>query len=182
MPNHCANQLTVKGPADQVVDFKERARGDEEVLDLNKFIPMPDELRSAESPSRDPKVVAALVEKYGTGSGYTWTAINWGTKWGCYDGEVAEEGDGYVTYRFYTAWRPFDQSVLEKMSGEYPELVFSLSFAEQLMDFWGAWDAGRGEIVGESGGDGIGFVPAGGAYAITDDHAETIQLLAGISG
>ena len=105
-----------------------------------------------------------------------------GTKWGCYDIEVADEGDAYVTYRFYTAWGPFDQRVLEKMSEEYPGLLFSLVFAERLMDFWGAWDAGRGEIVGESGGDGIASVSSSGVYGITDAHAETIQLLAGISG
>ena len=182
MPNNCANQLTVKGPADQVGAFKDRAKGNKEALDLNKFIPMPEELRDAEYPIRDVDQWTALNEKYGTADWYKWTMINWGTKWGCYDVEVVDEGDGHVTYRFYTAWGPFNQSVLEKMSEEYPGLLFSLVFAERLMDFWGAWDAGRGEIVGESGGDGIEGVSSGGVYGISNDHAETIHLLADISG
>ena len=174
MPNNCANQLTVKGPADQVVAFKERATGNKEALDLNKFVPMPNEFRGTEAPSRDPKVVAELIEKYGASDWRTWAMINWGTKWGSYESEVHDEGDGYVSYLFYTAWGPFDQSVLQKMSEEYPGLLFSLVFAEHLMDFWGAWDAGRGEIVGESGGDGIA--------GVSNVNAETIQLLADISG
>ena len=174
MPNNCANQLTVKGPADQVAAFKDRAKGNKEALDLNKFVPMPEEFRETEHPVRDVKEWTALIEKYGTADWRTWALNNWGTKWGCYEGEVFDEGEGYVIYLFYTAWGPFAQSVLQKMSEEYPGLLFSLVFAERLMDFWGAWDAGRGEIVGESGGDGIA--------GVSNVNAETIQLLASISG
>ena len=174
MPNHCANQLTVKGPADQVSAFRERARGEKEVFDLNEFIPMPDEFRGTEDPSRDPKVVAELTEKYGAPDCHTWTAINWGTKWGAYESEVHDEGGGYVTYLFYTAWGPFGQDVLAKLSKDYPETILTLAFAERLMDFWGVWDAMKGEIVGESGGDEISTAPS--------EVAEDIELLASISG
>ena len=135
---------------------------------------MPEEFRETEHPVRDVKEWTALIEKYGTADWRTWALNNWGTKWGCYEGEVFDEGEGYVIYLFYTAWGPFAQSVLQKMSEEYPGLLFSLVFAERLMDFWGAWDAGRGEIVGESGGDRIA--------GVSNVNAETIQLLASISG
>ena len=171
MPNHCANRLTVKGPAAQVEAFRERAKGEEEVLDLNKFIPMPEDFRNTEPPNHDADQAAALTKKYGKPDWYTWTATNWGTKWGCYDGEIVDEGDGHVTYQFYTASSPFKQSVLQKMSKGYPGLLFTLTFAEQLMDFWGVWDAAEGDIVGEGGGDGLHGV-----------GNETVHLLAGISG
>ena len=174
MPNHCANKLTVKGPAEQVAAFRERAKEGKEVFDLNGFIPMPDEFRGCDPPSRDPKVVAELTEKYGAADGHVWTELNWGTKWGAYETEVHEEGDGYVSYLFYTAWGPFHQDVLAKISEDYPETLFTLAFAERLMDMWGVWDAGKGEIVGESGGDVISSAPS--------EVAEDIELLASISG
>ena len=174
MPNHCANKLTVKGPADRVAAFREKARGEKEVFDLNKFIPMPEELKTNGPPSRDPKVVAALTEKYGAPDWNTWTAINWGTKWGTYESEVFGEGEGFVSYLFYSAWGPFDQDVLAKISDEYPETILTLEYAERLMDFWGVWDAAEGEIVGESGGDGISGVP--------EESEEAIEQLASISG
>ena len=41
------------------------------------------------------------------------------------------------------------------MSKAYPTLMFNLTYAERLMDFWGVWDAAEGDIIGESSGDGI---------------------------
>ena len=182
MPNHCANQLTVKGSADQVAAFRAQAKGEKEVFDLNKFIPMPEELRGTEAPNRDAAQAAALKEKYGAADWHIWTLNNWGTKWGCYEGEVFDEGEGYVTYLFYTAWEPVGQSALQAMSEGYPDLLFNLTFAERLMDFWGEWDAAEGDIVGEGGGDGIAGVSSGGVYGVASESAETIQLLASISG
>ena len=172
MPNHCANQLTVKGPTGQVEAFRAQAKGEEEVFDLNKFIPMPEEFRDEEAPpNRDAAQAAALIEKHGAADCRTWVLNNWGTKWGCYDGEVLEEGEDYVTYLFYTAWSPFDQSVLRAMSKVHPTLMFNLTYAERLMDFWGVWDAAEGDIIGESSGDGI-----------SGASDESVHLMASISG
>ena len=182
MPNHCANQLTVKGPADQVAAFREQGKGDKEALDLNGFIPMPEEFRNAIEPVRDEEEQAALIEKHGAADCYTWTALNWGTKWNCYDVEIREDGEKVVTYWFYTAWGPFDQHVLAKMSEEYPDLLLTLVFAERLMDFWGEWDAMRGEIVGESGGEDIDSVSSSGVYDVAAKSAAIIHQLAEISG
>ena len=182
MANNCANQLTVEGSADQVAAFRERAKGDKEALDLNKFIPMPKELRDTDYPNRSGKTTAELTEKYGATNWYTWSIINWGVKWNCYEVKVDEKGDDHVAYRFYTAWEPFDQSVLRKMSEEYPELLFNLTFAEHLMDLWGVWDAGGGDILEETGGAGIASVSTGGVYGIAAEGAALIHQLAEISG
>ena len=183
MPNHCANELIVKGPADQVSAFRERAKADKCALDLNNFIPMPQELRDeVVEPIHDKERWNALNEKYGTANGSVWGLNNWGTKWGAYDVEVTDEGNGYVTYLFYTAWGPFDQHVLAKMSEEYPDLLLNLVFAERLMDFWGAWDAMRGEIVGESAGEEVDSLSTSGVYGVANENAPTIHRLADISG
>ena len=110
----------------------------------------------------------ALNEKYGT-DWYKWTMINWGTKWGCYDVEVATRAT--VTARpGGRSTRAFSEDVLTSP-------LRSEVFAD--LTTWGAWDAGRGEIVGESGGDGIEGVGRGLRYF---QRRETIHLLADISG
>ena len=52
MPNHTANNLTVHGPAADVLRFVAQATGTDSALDFNKLLPMPEELRGTSSPTR----------------------------------------------------------------------------------------------------------------------------------
>ena len=51
MPNHCANQLTITGPAEDRKRFALHACSDESKLDLQQFVPMPEELSGTRSVS-----------------------------------------------------------------------------------------------------------------------------------
>jgi hypothetical protein len=84
---------------------------------------------------------------------YDWNVRNWGTKWDVAVGDddkypetsLTDESKTSLGYRFNTAWSPPSEAIA-KLSEQYPDLVFTLSFEEETG--WG------GEIVFE-GGNGI---------------------------
>lgn len=69
---------------------------------------------------------------------YDWNVRNWGTKWDVAvsdeekykDTELTEEGDGFLSYRFNTAWSPSFNGVA-KLSEQYPDVKFTLSYEEE---------------------------------------------------
>ena len=81
---------------------------------------------------------------------YDWNVRNWGTKWDvCVneddkypETELTDEGENFISYRFNTAWSPPTEAIV-KLSEQYPNLVFTLSFEEETG--WG------GEVVIENG-------------------------------
>ena len=66
MPNICLNTLIATGPEDQLTQFQEFARSDEWALNINRFIPMPEDIRNSTAPNRDPKQARRLTQLYGT--------------------------------------------------------------------------------------------------------------------
>jgi hypothetical protein len=81
---------------------------------------------------------------------YNWNIRNWGTKWDVAvsndekysDTELMEETKNSLAYRFNTAWSP-PTEIIAKLSEQYPNLVFTLSYEEETG--WG------GETVFEGG-------------------------------
>lgn len=77
---------------------------------------------------------------------YDWNVRNWGTKWDVAvapddkypDTELTDESEDFISYRFNTAWSPPTEAIV-KLSEQYPDLVFTLSFEEETG--WG------GEVV-----------------------------------
>lgn len=154
MPNHCSNLWEVKGDdTDALIAFKEQAQGATEDFDINRFIPMPEELehKNLQYPDPDPELTAAMVKKYGSDSNYNWAVDNWGTKWGAFrcDRRI---GDDSITYEFKTAWGPFTESVMKTISAAFPTLTFTISYAEIGFDFWAIWEAQGGELRFINGG------------------------------
>ena len=90
---------------------------------------------------------------------YNWNVRNWGTKWDVaisednkYPDTTIEEavnGENYVVhYNFETAWsRPVP--ALEKLSAQYPTLLFTLSYEEET-GWGGEMEFLRGEVISES--------------------------------
>jgi hypothetical protein len=77
---------------------------------------------------------------------YDFNVREWGTKWDVAvlddekypETELIEDVEGSILYKFNTAWSP-PAPAIEKLSAQYPELVFTLGFEEETG--WG------GEIV-----------------------------------
>lgn len=126
MPNHCMNKLIVSGDAEKRALFfesmKSTADGKEILLDLGKILPEPSEFTQT-------GVLPGWLE---------WRNKNWGTKWGCYSAHVKED-DNSMVYRFRTAHCPFKYSLFRKMCQMYPDLKFTLFYAERTMDFIGKY-------------------------------------------
>lgn len=69
---------------------------------------------------------------------YNWNNNNWGTKWDVAvaddeqypDTEMYQDEPTAVGYKFNTAWAP-PTPVIQKLSEQYPNLTFTLSFEEE---------------------------------------------------
>ena len=90
---------------------------------------------------------------------YNWNVVNWGTKWDVavsadnqypdtYMEGPTENGENLVVYyNFNTAWSP-PMPALEKLSAQYPSLLFTLSYEEET-GWGGECEFLRGEIISQ---------------------------------
>ena len=173
MPNWVSNTLTIEGNPDSVIKLKNQmnkpftqmveARGD-----LNWVL--------KERTYTNPifafwNVVAPTdLEQYHSScdvegmknpdNWYNWNNRNWGTKW---DVAVADDqqyastelykdepnGENHVlVYGFETAWSPA-LTVLETLSSQYPDLLFTLNYKEET-GWGGEMELLKGETISES--------------------------------
>lgn len=56
---------------------------------------------------------------------YDWSIARWGTKWGAYDFEDRERGDGRYVFKFETAWS-FPEPVFRALASKWPTLTFAV--------------------------------------------------------
>jgi hypothetical protein len=81
---------------------------------------------------------------------YNWRVYNWGTKWDLGDDTIYNSNyqDKQIEYNFCTAWSP-PVSWLEKVSELYPELYFTLKYAEPGCNFAGVLEIQNGEDISD---------------------------------
>lgn len=89
------------------------------------------------------KSLVALGE-CGFADWYEWCLHNWGTKWGAYDFEERERGDGRYVFKFETAWS-FPTPIFEKLRERWPSLTFGMLSFDEGWNF-----ACEGEIGGRN--------------------------------
>jgi hypothetical protein len=120
-------------------------RVEKSVLSFHAFVPMPREVMLAPYDcNRLREAAAKYPEWFGRFpdllSGYNWEHSNWGVKWGASDAYISDQGrtgDCYsVFYDFNTAWGP-PITFMDKLAALYPNLMFSLSYSEEGMNFAG---------------------------------------------
>lgn len=74
--------------------------------------------------------------------GYEWCCENWGTKWGCYDGQPVLEIKmknprvRKVFLQFLTAWNPAIP-VYAELASRYPKCTFKIAYYESGMGYSG---------------------------------------------
>ena len=138
MPNWCDNHLIIKGPDMDVLAFKQKAVGhapwhepkpEPNVLNFHNLVPIPGEVLKADYSS----------------AGYDWELKHWGCKWGACHTDIVDEGEGYLGYRFDTAWSP-PIAFVEHVSKEWPTLIFVLEYEESGIGFKGLARAQAGAI------------------------------------
>lgn len=116
----------------------------------------PEKRKPAASKEMDDIMANILEDMRVSNHWYAWNVRNWGTKWDVTnDAFITEESDGYIVYRFDTAWAPPEDALLE-LSSQYPNVKFILSYEEETG--WGGitiFENGDSTIV-ESHSDGFG--------------------------
>ena len=142
MPNWCHNPLAVRGPAQELQRFKDKAPGyspwlkPEEIganepdpLNFHSLCPVPEEL-----------VKAGYTE-----GAYRWELEHWGCKWGAGATEVVEDYAGCIIYEFDTAWSP-PVPLVENLSRQWPQFSFILGYEEPGNGFQGLARAKNGKL------------------------------------
>jgi hypothetical protein len=153
MPNHCEGTLTVSGPVEEIVKFREAvATQDPPPQTVPKQV--------LDRMTRKPEPVKNLLDARriippdtGDASGpdypdCDWCVAHWGTKWGFYDVNRQDNPRSSV-YSFMTAWSPAEPVVL-KMIEMFPKLRFRYEYYEGGMGFQGVISARNGEVTENS--------------------------------
>lgn len=106
--------------------------------------------RNADGYAKDMENLA----KHGYKNWYDWQCDNYGTKWGACemridDTFVNSNGVTVTSFYFESAWGPADR-LIAKVSGMFPNMVFSMSATEESNAFAiaGVWH--NGELVSEA--------------------------------
>ncbi len=149
MPNNCENTLTITGPQEDIQAFRETARSENCLLDMNNFVPMPEEIRNTKFSNQDEELSQKLMDNYGAPDWYEWANQNWGSKWGPYETTVEEDSDTSIRYQFLTAWAPLNKNAITAMSSRFPALRLEMEYEEPGIGFGGRCTALAGKITGK---------------------------------
>jgi hypothetical protein len=109
-----------------------------EVVDLSfhALYPIPDDF--LRFPYDDNRAVSlgVLVGEERPYGGYEWERTHWGVKWGSCESDLVFEEDVFLQYEFTTPWGP-PIEFLQKVSEDWPDLVFEMEYSESGMGFAG---------------------------------------------
>jgi hypothetical protein len=143
MPNHVTTYITFDGKREDIDELLQAVRSDKQPFDLDKFIPMPDELRDKQSPTRvvsqqeydeckldTSKPITAemqldYMKRFNHDNWYDWSIANWGTKWNVYDIEEIDDG-----FRFLSAW-DHPHTAIDRLSIAFPDVEIFVRYADE---------------------------------------------------
>lgn len=153
MPNWCSNNLSIYGHKDDMQNLLDVIKvGEDNYILLEALYPTPDELNIGDVPFVPDERMNALKEKYGYTSWYEWRIDKWGCKWPESDlfiGQEYTEVDDHravIAFNFETPWGPPIEA-FNKISTDYPNLLFCLYYEEPGMGFCGKNIWANGECV-----------------------------------
>jgi hypothetical protein len=151
MPNWCSNNLSIHGRQEDMKKLMEVITiGEDEYSLLEKLYPTPEELNIGDVSMSPDEQQLANQEKFGYKSWYDWRIDKWGTKWPESDlhtgQDYTEHSDGTATiaFNFESAWAP-PLEAFDKISEDYPNLLFCIYYEECGMGFCGSAIWGSGE-------------------------------------
>lgn len=140
---------------------------------LQSIVPMPEALHTVSSPARivseadykkslteekpfpgmggpiTAEMQKEYLEKYGADNWYNWAITHWGTKWDVYDVGEWQQEDNKATIIFQSAWSPVSKVILV-LSERFPELTFTLKFADEGGGFLGYETYAEGVLADQS--------------------------------
>ena len=122
MPNWCLNEVEMYGSEEDIDAIKELITSKESKFDLNKIIPMPEELKDTQPMTDQP-------------NWYDWRLENWGTKWNVIEADV-DSGTQDISAIFETAWSP-PEFICYHLREKFPDVEISWFFREDGMQMAG---------------------------------------------
>ena len=153
MPNWCSNNLSVYGKTEDMKKFMEVITiGDDEYSLLEKLYPTPEELNIGDVSFTVDEQQQTNFDKYGYKSWYDWRIAKWGCKWPESDLHLGQDytenldGTSVVAFNFESPWcSPLE--AFDKISMDYPNLLFAIYYEETGMAFCGKTIWAKGERV-----------------------------------
>lgn len=151
MPNWCENNLSIHGWKEDMEKLMEVITiGEDEYSLLEKLYPTPEELNIGNVSMNPDEQQNANFEKFGYKSWYDWRIDKWGCKWPESDLEIGQEytinsdGTATIAFNFNSAWSPPIEA-FNKISKDYPNILFCLYYEEPGMGFCGSniWSKGE---------------------------------------
>ena len=143
MPNWCENHLSIYGKKEDMDKFISVIKaGEDEYKILDNLYPTPEELMIGDVSFTVDEIQKANLEKFGYKSWYDWRIDKWGTKWQECDLFVQQEytiraeDKSEIAFGFNTAWAPPIEA-FNKISADYPSILFCLYYEEPGMGFCG---------------------------------------------
>lgn len=127
MPNIFENTLKITGKDHG--EFVNENSSEDNDLDFNKSVPMPQEVKNNVSK------FYSFQQILDPNNPINWCSKNWGTKWNPRGVEI-KKTDTSVTYTFETANGPPFQWLM-KTSEKYPKISFGMYYEDEDGDFKG---------------------------------------------
>lgn len=149
MPNWCQNEVEITGDEATIKQVADIINANEEQLfQMNDFVPMPQHLDGTTSPDGSDNFQEALNGNRSIDytNWYDWRLANWGTKWDLDENTQHDISDGRISLGFDTAWSPNDEFWV-MFSQRYPSLVIKHNYLEEGMCFIGEATYTAGEEV-----------------------------------
>jgi hypothetical protein len=138
MPDWTKTKLNVTGKKQDCLSLISLCTNEEKGIpfDLNKIIPMPEELEHTENPSVDTEErKKELAEKYRFTNWYSWQSYYWGTKWGVnvISGWDTETEDPIVHSSIISFSSPWNcpMPVLLKLSKLFPDVRLYVFYCDE---------------------------------------------------
>ena len=147
MANNCYNVMTLTGADEQLNAFEKFAKGKDAELQINNFIPVPDELLAVDCPNRDPASAEALTKAYGAPCWYQWKLRHWGIKWDVQEVIELKREPGSLQYGFTTPWNSLSQNAMGIISERFPGIRFQLRWEEENMEIKGEMTLRNGIVL-----------------------------------
>lgn len=137
MPNWVTNKITT----DNVCLYKLSEIA--EIGIARYYRPMPEKLIGTIAPAKLSKnntieKIKSLENEFGSSNWFEWAEKNWGTKWGCCDGEIIKN-----SYVYQTAWSPLSIELIHELSVDLPSFHY---IWEEEQGFGQEWKCENGEL------------------------------------
>ncbi len=127
MPNWCSNSIEISGDREEIDKILTNAKTEKSNFSLSQLFPIPESNKE---------------------NWYDWCVENWSTKWDLSSVDIDDQDD-VIYVNCQTAWGP-PIGAFDKISKDYPNLSFTITYDEQGINIFGIAEFQDGMISDDS--------------------------------